>query len=68
MGQKKAEFNKLQVTIYRIVISNPTNHGTADLTINVPPNNKSKLFSERSALDRYPFLPYFVSTTESTPT
>jgi len=68
MGQKQAEFNKLQVTIYRIVLSNRTNHGTADLSINFPPNNKQKLFSECSAMDRYPILPYFASTTECTST
>jgi len=68
MGQKQAEFNKLQVTIYKIVLSDQTNHGTADLSILFPPNNKPKLFSECSAIDRYPILPYFVSTIEFTST
>jgi hypothetical protein len=68
MGQKQAKFNKLQVTTNRTVLSNRINHGTADLSTNFPPNNKPKLFSECSAMDTYPILPYFVSTTESTST
>lgn len=68
IGQKQAEFNKLQVTIYRNVLSYRTYHGTADLSINFPRNNKPKLFSECSAMDRYPILPYFISTIESTST
>jgi hypothetical protein len=59
MGEKKEDFNKLQVTILRnpnTVLSSTyyTNYGKAQLWINFLPHNKTKLSSEFSAIDRYP--------------